>query len=60
MIGPKCAVDVPDSCWHWYVASPNNTFGDWFNWENAPWFDFNGLNDIARVDSKTVVEKLQN
>ena len=56
----KCAVDVPDSSCHWYVASPDNTFGDGFNWEKAPWFDANGLNDIAKVDSKTVVEKLQN
>ena len=44
----------------WYVAYPDNTFGDGFNWEKAPWFDVNGLNDIAKVDSKTVVEKLQN
>ena len=56
----KCAVDVPDSSCHWYVAAPDNTFGDGFSWEKAPWFDVNGLNDIARVDSKTVVEKLQN
>ena len=35
----KCAVDVPDSSCHWYVAAPDNTFGEGFNWENAPWFD---------------------
>ncbi len=23
----KCAVDVPDSSCHWYVAAPDNTFG---------------------------------
>ena len=56
----KCAVDIPDSSCHWYVTAPDNTFGDGFNWENAPWFDVNGLNDIAKVDSKTVVERLQN
>jgi len=29
----KCAVDVPDSSCHWYVAAPDNTFGEGFNWE---------------------------
>ena len=29
----KCAVDMPDSSCHWYVASPDNTFGDGFNWK---------------------------
>tara|TARA_B100000886_G_scaffold170860_1_gene116976 strand:+ start:56 stop:277 length:222 start_codon:yes stop_codon:yes gene_type:complete len=24
----KCAVDVSDSSCHWYVAAPDNTFGD--------------------------------
>ena len=24
----KCAVDVPDSSCHWYVAAPDNTFGE--------------------------------
>ena len=53
-------MDVPDSSCHWYVASPENTFGDTVNWGKAPWFDVNGLNNIARVHSKTVIEKLQN
>ena len=43
----KCAVDVPDSSCHWYVAAPDNTFGEGFNWENAPWFDANGLQDVC-------------
>tara|TARA_Y100001933_G_C18854461_1_gene503193 strand:- start:569 stop:817 length:249 start_codon:yes stop_codon:yes gene_type:complete len=55
----KCAVDVPDSSCHWYIKSPDNTFGDGFDWEKAPWFDINGLNDIARIEEETVVEKLQ-
>ena len=25
----------------------DNTFGEGFDWENAPWFDANGLNDVA-------------
>ena len=42
-----CAVDIPDAKCHWYVMSPDNTFGEGFDWEEAPWFDANGLNDIA-------------
>ena len=55
----KCAVDVPDSACHWYIKSPGNTFGDGFDWGKAPWFDINGLNDIARIEKETQVEKLQ-
>ena len=55
----KCAVDIPDSSCHWYVKSPDNTYGKGFDWSNAPWFDVNGLNDIAQTESETVVEKLQ-
>ena len=47
----KCAVDVPDSSCHWYVAAPDNTFGEGFNWENAPWFDANGLQDCLLYTS---------
>ena len=54
-----CAVDIPDARCHWYVMSPDNTFGEGFDWEEAPWFDANGLNDIAPMQAKTVVEKLQ-
>ena len=55
----KCAVDIPHSSCHWYVASPDNTFEDGFNWEKTLWFDINGLNDYAIIII-TVVEKLQN
>ena len=34
----KCSLDAPD-----------NTFGEGFNWENAPWFDVNGLQALARL-----------
>ena len=44
-----CAVDIPDAKCHWYIMSPDNTFGEGFDWEEAPWFDANGLNDIAPV-----------
>tara|TARA_B100000214_G_scaffold364115_1_gene330333 strand:+ start:1454 stop:1726 length:273 start_codon:yes stop_codon:yes gene_type:complete len=55
----KCAVDVPDAACHWYVIAPDNTFGEGFSWENAPWFNASGLNDIARISKKTVLQKLQ-
>ena len=54
-----CAVDIPDAKCHWYVMAPDNTFGEGFDWEEAPWFDANGLNDIAPMQAKTVVQKLQ-
>ena len=54
-----CAVDVPDAKCHWYVMSPDNTFGEGFDWETAPWFDANGLNDVAPMQEKTVLQKLQ-
>ena len=55
----KCAVDIPDSSCHWYVAAPDNTFGDGFDWEKAPWFDANGLHDVAQIEKESVLEKLQ-
>ena len=55
-----CAVDIPDAACHWYVANADNTFGEGFDWENAPWLDANALQDVAPMQEKTVVEKLQN
>ena len=55
----KCAVDVPDAACHWYVANADNTFGEGFDWESAPWFDVNGLSDIAPIEKQTVAQKLQ-
>ena len=55
----RCAVDIPDSSCHWYIKSPDNTYGEGFDWENAPWFDVNGLNDISRTEKETVLERLQ-
>ena len=55
-----CAVDIPDSKCHWYVVAPDNTFGEGFNWETAPWFDANGLRDIAPMGKESVVQQLQN
>ena len=54
-----CAVDIPDAACHWYVANADNTFGEGFDWENAPWFDINGLKDVAPIQKETVMEKLQ-
>ena len=63
----KCAVDVPDSSCHWYIVDADNTFGEGFDWETAPWFDVNGLLDIANLHDQTVeggnqytLEALQN
>ena len=55
----KCAVDVPDAACHWYVAEADNTFGEGFDWENAPWYSVEGLNDVAPIQKQTVVQKLQ-
>ena len=55
----KCAVDVPDSSCHWYVAAPDNTFGEGFDWNNAPWFNANGLNDIPSIKKDTAMQRLQ-
>ena len=55
----KCAVDIPDTECHWYIVAPDNTFGKGFNWATAPWFDANGLNDIAKISPETILEKLQ-
>ena len=55
----KCAVDVPDAACHWYVANADNTFGEGFDWESAPWYSIEGLKDVAPIQKKPVVEKLQ-
>ena len=55
----KCSVDLPDSSCHWYVAAPDNTFGEGFSWKDAPWFNASGLNDIPSIGRKTVVEEIQ-
>ena len=54
-----CAVDIPDASCHWYVAEADNTFGEGFDWENAPWFDANGLNDVPPIQTESVVQQLQ-
>ena len=53
-----CAVDIPDAICHWYVVAPDNTFGEGFDWENAPWFDANGLNDVAPMQEVSVLEPI--
>jgi hypothetical protein len=50
----NCAVDVPDSSCHWYIVDADNTFGDGFDWETAPWFDVNGLQDIANLHDDVI------
>ena len=41
-----CAVDVPDSSCHWYIVDADNTFGEGFDWETAPWYSVEGLRDM--------------
>ena len=45
----RCAVDVPDVNCHWNITAPDNTFGEGFDWATAPWFDVNGLSDVAEL-----------
>ena len=56
----KCSIEVPDSSCHWYVTAPDNTFGEGFDWGNAPWFDANGLNDIPSIGRDSALQKLLN
>tara|TARA_B100000886_G_scaffold216148_1_gene149937 strand:- start:7 stop:246 length:240 start_codon:yes stop_codon:yes gene_type:complete len=55
----KCAKEVSDSSCHCYVTAPENTFGERFHWENAPWFYANELQDEAKTERETVVEKIK-
>ena len=45
----NCAVDVPDTSCHWYIVNADNTFGEGFDWETAPWYSVEGLQDIANL-----------
>ena len=42
--------NTPDVNCHWYITAPDNTFGQGFSWENAPWFSAEGLRDIGELD----------
>ena len=42
----KCAVDVQMLVIG--IVASDNTFGKGFDWATAPWFDANGLNDVAK------------
>ena len=50
----NCAVDVPDSSCHWYIVNADNTFGDGSDWETAPWYSVEGLQDIASLHDQTI------
>lgn len=50
----KCAVDVPDTSCHWYIVNPDNTFGEGFDWETAPWYSVEGLQDIADLHDSNI------
>lgn len=55
----KCSVSVPDTACHWYVVSPDNTFGKGFSWITAPEFDVAALNDIGAQHEVTVAKGYQ-
>ena len=55
----KCSVDVPDASCHWYITSPDNTFGEGFDWASAPWFDANGLSDVPSIDKQTAFKSFK-
>ena len=50
----NCAVDVPDTACHWYIVQADNTFGEGFDWETAPWYSIEGLQDIANLHDETL------
>ena len=56
MIGQTVLVDVPDTSCHWYVANVDNTFGDGFDWETAPWYSVEGLQDVANLHDQVLAE----
>ena len=47
----QCSVDTPDVDCHWYITAPDNTFGEGFSWENAPWFSAEGLRDVGDLNN---------
>ena len=50
----NCAVDVPDTSCHWYIVQADNTFGEGFDWETAPWYSVEGLQDVANLHDQTL------
>ena len=50
----KCAVDVPDTSCHRYIVNPDNTFVEGFDWETAPWYSVEGLQDIADLHDSNI------
>ena len=55
----NCAVDVPDTSCHWYIVNADNTFGEGFDWETAPWYSIEGLQDIANLHDDVVASGKQ-
>ena len=50
----NCAVDIPDASCHWYIVNADNTFGEGFDWETAPWYSVEGLLDIANLHDDVI------
>ena len=34
------------------LQNADNTFGEGFDWENAPWYSIEGLNDVPAIQKK--------
>ena len=52
----NCAIDVPDTSCHWYIVQADNTFGEGFDWETAPWYSIEGLQDIADLHDQVLAD----
>ena len=50
----NCAVDVPDTSFPWYIVNADNTFGEGFDCETAPWYSVEGLQDIANLHDEII------
>ena len=38
----------------WYIVRMNDTFGEGFDWETAPWYSVEGLLDIANLHDDVI------
>ena len=38
------------------LSNADNTFGEGFDWETAPWYSVEGLQDIANLHDKVIAE----
>ena len=41
---------------HWYIVQADSTFGEGFDWETAPWYSIEGLQDIADLHDQVLAD----